>query len=585
MLRRFMALRLVALLASSCLPAAAASNSFLARSSLTKLAEEVDPQLLHKLVAEVESALGGALRNDTKGQLKQIEAMVRPTFKALPKNEHGKLDHSAVKYALHRLFVQRHGWVIRGFQSDAEAEAGQQPLDNSSASLSTSLLQGRVPDLVQEVFEARVGDEGSSLEDVALLGALLEHLIREDMRTRLRDVYTLSGFAVDQAVDSEQAGSIISLYMMLFIQGYTDFLETDREHLEAFIEHFSKIYPPWPQTHRLLQEAQETVARGLTSFSFEDIVRVLSEAANHFYDHVHHTQCQLTKDMLLEMEFGEESGRVRLLDFYRAALYEHKYQFTETIDYMRQIGVLDESDTLTPKVIIPNYVSGPSNCIARTSYYAVCCPDACESHFDHLEHVLGRPEATKGEILAVVQEGRSAPISELLLRRLDDIAAHHGGKVPLHGRLFSQWMHFVYPSSCVYPHVSGTTYTKTMEEFEEDTGLRTGSTMDELTNWAERLHEHLQAAEGQAATGGSADMWTMEEELVVKRKDAAADAAKAATDSQTRSTAAGGSKTLQGLVLLVLFGGVFAFLKWGGPGAAASKSKFKGFGQDSKHFV
>merc|ERR1719310_1599254 len=191
------------------------------------------------------------------------------------------------------------------------------------------------------------------------------------------------------------------------------------------------------------------------------------EAADEYYKKVHGSQCQHTKEMLLEME-DRSSGRVRLYDFYRAAVEEHKYQFTETITYLRHIGALDESDALTPSVIIPNYVSGQSNCVARTSYYAVCCPDDCESHLDDLEHALQKPEATPSEILAIFR-GNSVVISRLSSRRLDDIAAQHGGLVPLHGRLFAQWMHFVLPQSCVYPHLTGTTYTKTMEEWEVET--------------------------------------------------------------------------------------------------------------------
>merc|ERR1719310_2064750 len=188
------------------------------------------------------------------------------------------------------------------------------------------------------------------------------------------------------------------------------------------------------------------------------------EAADEYYKKVHGSQCQHTKEMLLEME-DRSSGRVRLYDFYRAAVEEHKYQFTETITYLRHIGALDESDALTPRVIIPNYVSGQSNCVARTSYVAVCCPDDCESKLDHLEHVLKKPEASPSEILAWMSDDEYESISELMVRRLDEIAAHHGGLVPLHGRLFSQWMHFAHPQSCVYPHVSGSTYTKTTEEW------------------------------------------------------------------------------------------------------------------------
>merc|ERR1712083_252700 len=56
---------------------------------------------------------------------------------------------------------------------------------------------------------------------------------------------------------------------------------------------------------------------------------------------------------------------------------------------------------------------------------------------------------------STVPGNRSLPA--WLLGRLEEVATHHGGLVPLHGRLFAQWMHHAYPRECRYPHVSGTT--------------------------------------------------------------------------------------------------------------------------------
>jgi len=63
-------------------------------------------------------------------------------------------------------------------------------------------------------------------------------------------------------------------------------------------------------------------------------------------------------------------------------------------------------------------------------------------------------------------------LSAPLLYRLNEIADGHGGTVPLHGRLFAQWMHHAFPRECPYPHESGTTNPQTpsewMEENDED---------------------------------------------------------------------------------------------------------------------
>merc|ERR1719356_2190006 len=54
--------------------------------------------------------------------------------------------------------------------------------------------------------------------------------------------------------------------------------------------------------------------------------------------------------------------------------------------------------------------------------------------------------------------------------RLFDVAARHGGRVPLHSRLFLQWLHHAYPSECPFPHVSGSLHPATQEEWMLQTG-------------------------------------------------------------------------------------------------------------------
>jgi len=575
--------------------ALAATQDFLTRPSLVSVAETADPALLVRLVSEVEDALGEQLHGDTRERLGEIQDMLRPTFKALPRNSHGNIDHSAVRYALHRLFVQRHGWVIRGFQSEF--------FDNSSSA--SQLLTGRVPDLVQEIFEKRVGKHGSSFHHVAALAALLEQLITDDISVRLKGVYEANDARVENTVDLPRARSIISLYMMLSIQGYADVASVGGgDQLDLFVEHFHKLYPPWVDTQPMLDDALDAIVPDQRWLSFQDIVRVLAEAGNRFYERVHRKQCQHTKSLLMGME-DKRSGRVRLLDFYSKAINENQYQLTETAEYLRQMGMLDESDASMPRVIIPNYISGQANCVARTAYHAVCCPDECEGHLANLEQVLGRPEATPSEILAI-EDGSSQQISMLLRSRLHEIAAHHAGSVPLHGRLFAQWLHFVRPTSCPYPHVSGVAYKKTMEEWEEDTGMFAGSTWEDMESFISRYGESSPGSDSSAPSGiepsggelGGSDedmlealrmarhqvdddsawhevsssMWTMDEELIVSCSQKQAFTSSraghqtSATHSKFSLQGVPAATAAKGIFLIAVFAVAMAFFWTGGVG-------------------
>merc|ERR1719217_538245 len=130
------------------------------------------------------------------------------------------------------------------------------------------------------------------------------------------------------------------------------------------------------------------------------------------------------------------TGRVPLADFYKPAVDGH-WQFQESLSYLRQLGAVDESSPDKPRVIIANYVSSPSNCIASSSFYTVCCMDECEGLLGHLERQIGAPEATSSRIAALVAGLSSSTVhaprslSANLLGRLGEIAAQHGGTVPL----------------------------------------------------------------------------------------------------------------------------------------------------------
>merc|ERR1719245_2389030 len=53
-------------------------------------------------------------RMSPSAKLRSIEEDLRPMFAALPKNRQGNLEQSVVRYALHRFFVQKHGWYMKG---------------------------------------------------------------------------------------------------------------------------------------------------------------------------------------------------------------------------------------------------------------------------------------------------------------------------------------------------------------------------------------------------------------------------------------------------------------------------------------
>merc|ERR1719171_389173 len=131
--------------------------------------------------------------------------------------------------------------------------------------------------------------------------------------------------------------------------------------------------------------------------------------------------------------------------------------------------------------------------------------DECEGLLGHLERQLAKPEATSTEIATLVTELSSSSVHaprklpSNLLGRLGEIAAQHGGTVPLHGRLFAQWMHHAFPRECPFPHLSGTTNPQTPDEWLEATGEDTTASHEEMQAHVAKSQDASESSVGSAA--------------------------------------------------------------------------------------
>jgi len=107
-----------------------------------------------------------------------------------------------------------------------------------------------------------------------------------------------------------------------------------------------------------------------------------------------------------------------------------------------------------------------------TPLFRVCCTNsACNSLVNNLEVEIGSSTADYEQIWQLVvdleglmesdasghvEDPRKAMQMASLMKKLHVVHSHHNGSIPLHGRLFSQWLHFVAPQECPYPHKRGT---------------------------------------------------------------------------------------------------------------------------------
>jgi len=93
--------------------------------------------------------------------------------------------------------------------------------------------------------------------------------------------------------------------------------------------------------------------------------------------------------------------------------------------------------------------------------------------------------------------------------QLQSIAEVHKGKVPLHGRLFAQWLHYVFPHECAFPHRSGTVRALAPAERGDDSL----ASQDEVERHASA---NITSDEFAANAGLDAmSQWTEDEEFLV----------------------------------------------------------------------
>jgi len=406
--------------------------------------------------------------SENSARLTAIEEELRSMYDSLPKSDQGQLEPSTVRYALHRYFVHKHGWYVKGLDPQG-AGVGT----NTS---STEVMKDLAPAYIQKLFEQRLHGRGLQLQELAVFVATVSDLIFLEGAGSLREVYQKMDMPIDGPVSEKAFDEAIRAYFAGLVNGVwvdfhsaRDFPTMEQEARDRYAEYDDVIM--WARDLRKSQEFFDQTRRNPfvvdNGITWERATAHLQELMHHF-GALTRNECRSLKEDLLQMA-APGTGRVLLSDFYANT----NLQLRESVAYLRNLGVLEEEGLRNPRVIMSNYITSVSRCMPFSSYFSVCCSDECESLTGSLENAIRAPHAAPSRIAEVVSglssDTKSAPwsISPLLMDRLNEIASHHHGQVPLHGRLFMQWMHHAYPQECPFPHVSGTTSPVSQDEWLE----------------------------------------------------------------------------------------------------------------------
>merc|ERR1719189_2912683 len=339
---------------------------------------------------------------------------------------------------------------------------------NSSHAGEAEILSQQGPTLAQALAGPQ-GKHGFSLDEAVVMIAALEHLLFDSDSVLLEKIYRNSRLMTTSLLDKAQLQALLTDYMVYWIVGDDEesaaALLKDQRLLVESVPHWNAIVTMVEGSVTALEfSRQQTpeVGAGRVAFearyTFEDALRVagsISRSFGPFWE----TQCQDTKASLVALDTAH-TGRVRLADFY-GANKDGEWRFGESEAYLRELGALDETSAWRGKqVIVSNYVQAASNCVVTRSHYLVCCVNECEEILGHVETAVGGPMATVGQVLEAVSsitgsDDEPAFLDAAMRAQLLRVSEIHGGHVPLHGRLFAQWLHYAFPRECAFPHRAG----------------------------------------------------------------------------------------------------------------------------------
>lgn len=411
-----------------------------------------------------------------------LESSLRRTYNSLPKSAEGNLEKDSVRYALHRYFLHNHGWYVKGLEPSSAGRA----------------REDWVPDHLESFMEARFGHRGLALHELAALAAAIEDMVLKEALDRLEGVFKAEELDMSSPLSAEDAHLVMESYTMVFLKGGNISL-VSHDQAEKRLALFKRRYADWQVTGLWAAELLANMTQGADVVDFTLMAEV-AEALGENFGRFNDGECAALKNELLSFE-DIKPGRVTLSEFYRHTRYSH-WKFNEKVDYLRKLGALDESDPLVPRVIVPNYVGSRPQCLESSHFYAVCCRNECEEMMGAIENEVAGPTAAPQRLASIVVEaaGSMMPtgLSSSLRSRLDEVADTNGGVVPIHGRLFAQWLHHAFPRECPYPHESGTTSPQTGDEWM----TQTGETSEKLSD------DELQCFIGEVTNGcGSMPDW------------------------------------------------------------------------------
>lgn len=428
-------------------------------SPMRLLRKEPDQAKLNPAVAE--HILTHALKKASemygekgKQRLAVLETALQDEFVSRLGSATGHIYLQAARSLLSHYFAREHGWLIKGLESGGDGSGHGEALHE------VDVIHETVPHLAAKLAAVNIVKRGLELKEVAVVALVIERHIIGDSISLLEAAYELNGHETKDSIGEESLHSVLQSYLLLFRQG----MKADRTDVIKHQKMKSRAskHSTWKALEQFEAQATSTFNWnkgvvedvGEAKYSFEDVAHIVELLALR-YGQWQDVECQAMKKDLMSLDTSN-TGRVSLSAFHAQPMNKvYGYKFTESAEYLRQVGALEEKVGGEPSVLTVNYLNGPSNCIATSRFFSVCCINGCAAISNKIVKALPGPvQKAESIIEATVGLPGKSKDETTLTEELYTIAHDQGGEVALFGASFAQWLNHAFPSECPVPHVS-----------------------------------------------------------------------------------------------------------------------------------
>eukprot|EP00419_Tripos_fusus_P038837 CAMPEP_0172778916 /NCGR_PEP_ID=MMETSP1074-20121228/202156_1 /TAXON_ID=2916 /ORGANISM="Ceratium fusus, Strain PA161109" /LENGTH=328 /DNA_ID=CAMNT_0013615869 /DNA_START=193 /DNA_END=1176 /DNA_ORIENTATION=+ len=323
--------------------------------------------------------------------------------------------------------MQKYHYNIRGLGQDPVAA------ETSGHDYPGKFQQITAPEMLETMLESRQGGRGFALRDAASLVARMRKLdMAFDETLVYMALFVLASLDMITASETELSSlSIPAVVKVIWAWQWLHLHDIDKDqalflgHMAApthVMDEFGKLAMilmeakfyrerhsrnPFKartlsiaETVQLALEATEAMGmwqdhdcKAMKRYLMVQLALEATEAMGMWQDH----DCKAMKRYLMNLD-PENDGRVPLDIVYNQpetvnANGEQVFRFSESQDYLRSIGGLDETEPSQPQVLISNYVLGPANCYRSVTFHTFCCLNECDAVLTAVEHIVGGPSA------------------------------------------------------------------------------------------------------------------------------------------------------------------------------------------------